>query len=498
MRELRLSTEWLSLGRGTDQQVQLNDLRVGLAHARLRTALQSTYELETVGQEVVRVNGTPKRNGALWPGDVLELGRYRLTLQAAEDGADLVLYIAETASAREDRSRQRSAYTLSLEQTGLSRRRWAWWLALSVLLIGLAVPLAFRYVWPSSDPPDRLWQSGPLSDAHAAFGQTCSHCHAAPFERVQDSACTTCHEPLAAHSTHPAFDAAGEPRCASCHQEHRGAEGLVSRHPALCTDCHAQAGAGLATSGLPSIADFSTTHPAFSPRLPRVANGLQFPHQLHLAPLKTPQGEQTLVCADCHTPDAAGSSFAPITMTAHCASCHTLDFDPTQPQRVLPHGQPSEVAQMIRDYFAARVLLGELPERTAQAGLRRRPDAPPPARPRTEAEAARLATQTIDDVFKNRSCAVCHVVEAISDAATPWKIAPVRLEMHALEGARFDHRPHLTERCESCHAAATSEHSADVLLPGIETCRSCHGDTGARGEVPSTCLSCHGYHSAAP
>jgi hypothetical protein len=72
---------------------------------------------------------------------------------------------------------------------------------------------------------------------------------------------------------------------------------------------------------------------------------------------------------------------------------------------------------------------------------------------------------------------------------------PVNLQTRYLTNGRFEHEDHTQEPCASCHKASTSGSASDLLLPGIATCRNCHGgerDTAA--DVPSGCAMCHSYH----
>jgi cytochrome c553 len=103
-----------------------------------------------------------------------------------------------------------------------------------------------------------------------------------------------------------------------------------------------------------------------------------------------------------------------------------------------------------------------------------------------------------------------------------WKVTRVKLPDIWMPQAIFDHAAHGTSLtpCSTCHAAETSKTASDVLMPGIETCRDCHG--GERGEaapanagtrppraplpgaqgtttastarIPSACIDCHGFH----
>ena len=79
-------------------------------------------------------------------------------------------------------------------------------------------------------------------------------------------------------------------------------------------------------------------------------------------------------------------------------------------------------------------------------------------------------------------------------APNAWAIAPLALDEHALRGAWFTHKPHVVTPCGDCHGAETSKSSEEVLLPGIETCRQCHGDNGGPEQVSSDCIDCHRSH----
>jgi hypothetical protein len=70
---------------------------------------------------------------------------------------------------------------------------------------------------------------------------------------------------------------------------------------------------------------------------------------------------------------------------------------------------------------------------------------------------------------------------------------PARWFGHAV----FSHKSHRLLACTECHGGApASETSRDVLLPGIETCRSCHSPQ-ARSPARSDCVECHTYHPQA-
>jgi len=71
----------------------------------------------------------------------------------------------------------------------------------------------------------------------------------------------------------------------------------------------------------------------------------------------------------------------------------------------------------------------------------------------------------------------------------------VNQPMRYMKNGWFDHAAHKTESCESCHAAPKSSKASDLLLPGISSCRDCHGGEKAKADVPSSCALCHSYHA---
>jgi hypothetical protein len=77
-------------------------------------------------------------------------------------------------------------------------------------------------------------------------------------------------------------------------------------------------------------------------------------------------------------------------------------------------------------------------------------------------------------------------------------IMPVTQVSRFMANGWFDHKAHAQEKCSTCHAADKSESSADLLLPGLKQCRTCHlGESAAQAKVPSGCAMCHAYHPTA-
>ena len=175
-------------------------------------------------------------------------------------------------------------------------------------------------------------------------------------------------------------------------------------------------------------------------------------------------------------------------------------------------------------HYSARYLGGYADPKAAsdQVALPPGVDIAPAARARLLGQARERALRVATDLFERRACVDCHEVRRADTADGPvWKVTRVELPDKWMPHARFDHAAHGTSLtpCSTCHAAETSEKAGDVLMPGIETCRDCHGgengeaapataaapprapSPGARGtatastaRVPSACIDCHGFH----
>jgi predicted CXXCH cytochrome family protein len=527
-RETTLSNEPLRIGRGADQDLQVPDIRLPLAYAAVSTGgKRRSYRVEALSPLGIRVNGTPVPGATVAPGDVIDAGRYSLTIAEPDAGADLVIEIVEHFSAGETKAVQMAGLRTRVSDTWLSKRGLSWLLLLLVLLPGLAIPAALRWWAPIQTvavplPDDRMWlTSGGISTAHSFFGNDCSICHVQPFERVRNDVCADCHADIAHHANDPLLAAHADfmdVRCASCHLEHNGPRGLIVRHPRLCVDCHDQPDQRFAFSELPPSSDFGRRHPSFTVRLPRhgpdgitlqkvalsanprETSNLTFPHDIHLdiGGIAAPEGYRVLDCASCHEADSGGAHFLPVTMDAHCADCHRMDFDPDDPRRLLPHADPDEIVRIVHDHFARQALAGGVSDRAAPTVVQARRRAGQ-ALTRSQAEAAlrwadARSAETLRDVFERRTCVYCHSVSG--DADSGWRIDPVTLPQRFMTAARFDHKPHRAEACGSCHAAAQSAHASDVLMPNVDSCRDCHGGWRDRGVVASTCVDCHGFHTA--
>jgi hypothetical protein len=525
VRERSFDDGFVSIGRSTDQLLQVNDPRMQLQHAQIR-ASGNGFTLSCQPPAQATVNNETVRNARLAPGDVVLLGALRITVGESAVPGELRLTVEHSAT-EPQRETESAAPTLTLAAAGWRKRPWAWGLFLVALLCALVLP------WAAGWPSDANWSSGPLHAAHSSLEQDCKACHVKPFERVRNETCLDCHAAnLHRHlpADHPAAASFEEARCTDCHVEHDEPSHLVQRDSRTCTDCHAEPMKHGAREGAQPVTDFARQHPPF--RINAVAvetppSGLKFTHAAHLDPkgIKAPQGDVVMKCADCHVPDAGAAGFAPVKMEAHCSSCHRLDFDPAEPERAVPHGDPAEALRVIVGHYSARYLGGYVDPKADADKVALPPgiDIAPAERARLLGQARERALRVATDLFERRACVDCHEVRREGTAAEPvWKVTRVKLPDIWMPQAIFDHAAHGTSLtpCSTCHAAETSKTASDVLMPGIETCRDCHG--GERGEaapanagtrppraplpgaqgtttastarIPSACIDCHGFH----
>ena len=276
-------------------------------------------------------------------------------------------------------------------------------LLLSIALPALAAVVVLAYAVRKDH---RMYNSGPVSTAHAMFGARCEHCHApAPtaagatpsgafFVPVADRTCSVCHEgPI--HHDNQAF----KPPCTSCHFEHKGRILLVNFGDRQCTQCHD----GLTTKeGRPAferkITGLQAGHPEFSVTLTRktIENQAQaktgvtrkkpeervklgdqalrdtgelcLNHETHLKPNRFPRDETwyhdrpgvidsrkdpRLGCTYCHEADGQRAYMTPVNYAKHCAECHPLEFDNVNyPNVKAPHKEPEIVRAFLRKTYA--------------------------------------------------------------------------------------------------------------------------------------------------
>ncbi len=515
----------IKLGRSAECTIHLPDPRVHLHHAIIRFSDLGKLYIE--GRDApIDVNGEPVNRTKLRRGVRILIGPYQVTPEPAlDEGHDFGLAIELVQAVPEDLADLRQRSRTLLSDTWLSKRGLAWALFLLVGVMSLGLPLAYARSTLSRGEGaprlpeavqwvgwDALWSPGPLSSAHQSLTNRCDACHTVAFESVKDAACVKCHNAAqtGAHARDPVFQAAvtSGARCSECHRDHQGEASAARVDGTLCVGCHRDLGGRFPASTLPRITDFATNHPELSPTIEgievssalkapaREPSGLRFSHKAHLVEaLRSPAGQRTLTCAQCHRPDVR-RGFEPIRMTEHCSECHGLEFEPAITSRRAPHAKPEEVLTMLREFYSQAALRGADIDVTLINDSLRRPVAESPrienrrARVWAEEKAARVAK----DMIETRVCGQCHSISRGSAPST-WVVRPVKLNRRWLDDVDFDHRSHQQAECARCHDVASSRASDDLALPTIGTCRSCHaGASSVSGKVRSPCEKCHTFH----
>jgi hypothetical protein len=351
-----------------------------------------------------------------------------------------------------------------------------------------------------------------------------------------DSACQKCHTSHLFHQPNVVRDIS----CSFCHAEHRGSGPMLAPKDFHCAFCHGDAavmaaaaakgaelpqdafhsritpGQNIPQPSRPSdgftqiINSFAGDHPEFRviAENTRDPNTLKFNHALHLTGATIPRlpDGQKLDCASCHQPDTAGAYFRPVTFENNCRVCHSLQFDPETPGLTLPHGSADFVSAFLHSLpkqygdFAVRngitgadeqkqFVQGKLRQLQAQAisgnELEQRIFfSTATAGPRTQVGTVSGAVRALYP-----GCAYCHEVN--SNAQAQPEIVKPLIQDRWLTRGRFDHSRHARIACTQCHQAVQSKVTADIILPGKDSCVVCHSP---RGGVADSCVSCHKYH----
>jgi|SRR5579863_5443976 len=405
-------------------------------------------------------------------------------------------------------------------------RSWRLWLSILIPFVAVGWFAAQR---ASSQ---KVYSSGPLSEAHAFLGKRCDVCHVTTLgffqAKVRDAACSNCHNAPSHHSDKVAFQVT----CGSCHVEHQGSGRLASTKDASCTQCHEKL---ITRSGDPQYAravkDFDGQHPEFAASRPgfRHPGQIKLNHYAHLRPnLPGPASPVQMDCQDCHRLSAtdvswpyaasqpavrsntgiAGTSadtkrsrsrdyMLPILYTDQCVGCHIKDlqFDRRFDQSA-PHDKPEVVQayllQKYTDYYASHPgALSEpvAPERIIPGTMK----LPLPV-PHNRQEWMDQQIMLADRLLFDKGCKLCHFING-GDGPRPI-VAKSSIPERWFPHAEFSHDSHRLLTCTACHDRTPESRNTDrILLPGIASCRNCHQDGGPRKDAASArCSKCHSYH----
>lgn len=266
------------------------------------------------------------------------------------------------------------------------------------------------------------------------------------------------------------------------------------------------------------------------------------------------QGRLSLMCGACHAPDDTGRHMRPIAFDAHCAACHADDLGrvnvapgAVEPEAA-PHADVARIAALIDRKNLERIALdraatpaqGAPPADPAPGGAAPTPPAEQspaaPARPgarkpggakpasggapipafTSKEDATRWLAQERSTALQRiqTGCTKCHAGVQDAPADPPgasFVVTPPRIPDRWLPRSVFDHAAHGMLTCIACHTQTpTSEATADILIPGIDSCRACHGAQPSHSGItlsfgwgkterhaPGSCVTCHLYHDRA-
>jgi len=506
----RVDGDMLLIGRGTNAGLRLDDPTVALEHAQIEHD-PAGYKLTDLGSETgTYLNGKKVESATyLKEGDTVGVGGSQIKVHS-RSAADLLglevrpVVVAEKAEAAPVRAPVVDyAGAYALRRPFLTKGSLA--LLLTLAAAGAVAALPFGKVW-------RAFQPGAISDKHQKKDVGCFKCHA-PWKGPAAASCgaSECH-PREDHQPRQAVN----PDCSDCHFEHRGQKKLTAVSDATCIACHGdlKVKGGGAPAFARSITVFPEGHANFSVtlagggRLPiadaasRQADpsSIKLNHAYHLKPgLLGPKGRETLDCEDCHRPGAGPTGMMPVSYEQHCQRCHRLTFDDRRRDVEARHGEPRDVyLDLVAIYQTDEGRMGT--QRARRRAIIRGSGSDQGLNVRASVKAQ--VAEAESHLYRS-ACVTCHVVD-MNRQPYPW-VARAQTQGEWLPFSNFDHQDHLEKEskgltCETCHARArASTATADVLLPGIESCGGCHG----RGEPPGNaerrlasndCQDCHGYH----
>jgi hypothetical protein len=544
VRTRRVDGDVLTIGRDPASDVHLTDLEVTRHHAEIRLFAGGQIEVRALANLPLVVDGVSTSDAGIDPvrGGEVRIGETRITVGAGEEPGSIAIGVSRDSQPLEGAEEAGKRFSVAGRAWG--KRRMAWAFGLAILAVFLVWP-----IWSFTRMPPKLtsaqmagdyrhigesWSPGPLSRAHADVARNCKACHVEAFVAVPDRACQACHTTIDGHAD-PRRLALARPRpggiaglklaiaekfgrdsgrCVDCHTEHSGPDAMPAARVS-CTSCHADLKAKLPDTALANASDFGRDHPQFAPlvmttpgdypRFTPVAlgepgrslvqnSGLRFPHALHMARgggvarMQSTLGRNQLECTECHVPDASGARFRPVAMTANCAQCHSLAFDRVNGAiRNLPHGDAARVISMVLTSGGRSSVPPTIDGRTRPGQILTTP-----------LRYLGGNDSRVRSIFSPRgACYDCHVVvPPSSPGGLDYRIVPVREQLRFLNRGRFDHAAHTKTSCADCHGEAlTTNDSRVLMLPGIATCRQCHGGDKARAPfVRSTCAMCHDYH----
>lgn len=371
--------------------------------------------------------------------------------------------------------------------------------------------------------------------------------------KAADAACLACHDGPAHHENQVK---AAVPECATCHVEHRGRINIRAASNQSCAECHGDLKAtGGRTQFAAHVRSLEDGHPEFAAVRggAKDPGTVQLNHAIHMKPIRRgPNGPLVqLECDDCHRtsgliapwpyedrtyvfaettysqemksaplqnvrwgpkPPTGREQMSPVQFARACAGCHLLTFDKRFNEGV-PHDKTEVVhaflVKKFQQYIAAHP--GELRvERDPKRDLTEKA-LQPDVRILTPAGWVAERTADAEELLWRKTCKQCHalltdaelnrrrmrILNRAGKELTATNSLPEIAESHTIQiwlpHAKFDHDAHRGFSCAGCHAKALrSKETSDILVPGIENCKTCHAPGAEHAE--SRCFECHTYH----
>lgn len=295
-----------------------------------------------------------------------------------------------------------------------------------------------------------------------------------------------------------------------------------------------------------SVTSFASNHPEFAPlRDARSdASTLRFNHQVHLAGgsgiqknlaeivksgtdaalriTRLGDGKLALSCLSCHEIEKSGQLILAVDYESHCIDCHKLEPPVIEAKWgsgspvgggdwTLPHGSVPEVIESI-DLKLVSIELALLSEADRNPITEQPEEKKPTGRRRgggggdsggdgdsiknkehistfLDSKRAELLAWATD----KSGCGYCHTTN--DGASGSFDVLRPNVPDVWMPRAYFSHRAHNMMGCAECHAAPASTKTADILLPGIASCRECHNP---QVDAPHDCVTCHTFHARTP
>ncbi len=525
----------IGIGRATDQEIFLSDLRIAYKHAEI-VLLEGKYYIKSLALSGIRLNNAITSSVLLTPGVVVQIGNYELKV-IEKPGYDLVVELEQVTTSEVLNDQIKLESKLDLNQTKLNKRLLSWIGFATIFVLFFILPLSSSLFQPIKDisskipliPTDAAWKSGSMASVHHFFKNDCRSCHQDAFVQVKDEACTSCHKDTHIHANDNLMvnQNLNNIACQDCHKEHNGTDGMIMPSSNnFCSDCHADLKETLADkTKLLDASDFGDDHPEFRASIPyskfgkkrfsrismdnteklKEKNAVVFSHKAHLQPYfparfkeLTKNGAEKMACMDCHVPDSGGKRMIPINFEDNCESCHKLEIGKKQARLKLPHEATTEVYYYIEQYYKSLALDGGITDTETPTGLRTRRRAGQAISSEERLVALNWASkkskQVAEEIFNYTLCKTCHIVTSSENATPPWNISAVYTPDLWFPKANFTHSKHTTMECLDCHNVEQSEVGEDVLMPKIADCRSCHAGAHNDELLASGCIDCHSFH----